>query len=265
MRRGQAFWGLVLIVAGGLFLLNTLGYLNFDVWSVIGPVFLILLGLWIFTGWVFGRENARIDEVAIPLEGAEQARLRIDHGLGQVKITGRATGSDLLSGTFGGGLDSRVNRDGSTLDVRLKMAQGEFPWFDSWGGSSLNWDFALNGAIPLSLSVNGGAGEAIFDLTDTHVTDLTYKAGLGTSQVTLPARAGQTQVKVEGGVGTLILHVPEGVAARIRAEAGIGKVSVDESRFPTTGEGRYQSANYETAENKADIVFKGGVGTASIR
>jgi hypothetical protein len=265
MRRGRAFWGLVLIVVGGLFLLNTLGYLNFNVWSIIGPVFLILFGLRIFTGWVFGREDTRTDEVAIPLEGAEQARLRIDHGLGQVKVSGHTTGNALLSGTFGGGLDSRIKRDGSTLDVRLKVAEGEFPWFDWWGGSSLNWDFALNRAIPISLSVNGGAGEAIFDLADTHVTDLTYKAGLGTSRVTLPARAGQTQVKVEGGVGTLILQIPEGVAARIKAEVGIGKVSVDESRFPAAGEGRYQSANYETAENKADIVFEGGVGTTTIR
>jgi hypothetical protein len=265
MRRGRAFWGLVLIVLGVLFLLNTLGFLSFNVWEVIGPVFLILFGLWILTGWVFGREGNRVDEVTIPLEGAEQARLHIDHGLGRITVDGRDTGSALLSGTFGGSPDSRINRDGALLDVRLKMVEGEFPWFDWWGGSSLNWDLALNRAIPLSLSVDGGTGEAIFDLTDTHVTDLTYKAGLGTSRITLPARAGQTQVKVDGGVGTIILHIPEGVAARIKAEAGVGRVSVDESRFPATGEGHYQSDNYEAAENKVDIVFKGGVGTTTIR
>jgi hypothetical protein len=265
MRRGQAFWGLALIVLGGLLLLNTLGILSINVWSVIGPVFLILLGFWILSGWVFGREDARVDEVAIPLEGAEAARLHVDHGLGRMRIAGGAGEDALLSGRFGGGLDSRISREGPLLEARLKMAEDEFPWFGWWGGGSLNWDFGLNPNLPLTLKIDGGAGEAILDLADTRVTDLTYDAGLGTSRITLPARAGQTTVKVDGGVGTITLIIPEGVAARIKAESGIGTISVDKGRFPATRAGHYQSPDYETAENKADIVIDGGVGTATIR
>jgi hypothetical protein len=262
MRRGQAFWGMVLIVLGGLLLLNTLGILSFNVWSVIGPIFLILLGLWIFAGRVFGREEDRIDEVAIPLEGAEQARLHVDHGLGRMTIGGGAAEGTLLSGRFGGGLDYRTSRDGATLDARLKMEAGEFPWFGWWGGS-LNWDFVLNGDVPIALQVEGGAGEAILDLADTRVTDLTYDAGVGTVRITLPARAGTT--RIEGGVGTLALRIPEGVAARIKVETGIGAITVGKGRFPSIGEGTYQSPDYETAENKADIDIAGGVGTVTIR
>jgi hypothetical protein len=265
MRRGQAFWGMVLIVVGGLFLLNTLGILSFNVWSVIGPVFLILLGLWILSGWVFGGEDVRVEEVAIPLEGAEQARLRIEHGLGRMTISGGAAEGALLSGSFGGGLDYRASREGPLLEARLKREAGEFPWFGRWGSSSLDWDFGLNRDVPLTLKIDGGAGEAVLDLADTRVTDLAYDAGVGTVRLTLPARAGQTRVKVEGGVGTITLRIPEGVAARIKAETGIGTVSVNKSRFPATGEGHYQSPDYETAENKADIDIDGGVGTITIR
>ena len=151
------------------------------------------------------------------------------------------------------------------LDARLKMAEGEFPWFDWWGGGSFNWDFGLNGTIPLTLKIDGGAGEAVLDLVDTRGTDLTHDAGVGTIRIALPARAGQTSVKVDGGVGTILLHIPEGVAARVKAEAGIGTITVDKSRCPSTGEGHYQSPDYATAENKADIVIDGGVGTATIR
>jgi hypothetical protein len=265
MRRGQAFWGMVLIVVGGLLLLNTLGLLSLDVWGVIGPVFLILLGLWILSGWVFGGESIRVDEVTIPLEGAEQARLHIEHGLGRMTVGGGAAEGTLLSGSFGGGLDYQANRDGALLDTRLKRAEGDFPWPGRWGSSSLNWDFALNRHIPLTLKIDGGMGEADLDLADTHVTDLTYSAGVGMIQIRLPARAGQTRVKVAGGVGTITLRIPEGVAARIKAEAGIGTVSVNKSRFPSTGEGHYQSPDFEAAENKADIVIDGGVGTITIR
>jgi hypothetical protein len=214
---------------------------------------------------VFGKEDVTVDEAAIPLEGAQQARLYVDHGLGRMRIAGGAAEGALLSGRFGGGLDSQISREGPLLDARLKMAEGEFPWFGWWGGGSLNWDFGLNPSLPLTLRVDGGAGEVMLDLADTRVTDLTYDAGLGTCRITLPARAGQTTVKVDGGVGTLTLIVPEGVAARIKAEAGIGTISVDKNRFPATGAGYYQSPDYEAAENKADIVIDGGVGTATIR
>jgi hypothetical protein len=57
--------------------------------------------------------------------------------------------------------------------------------------------------------------------------------------------------------------VPAGVAARIRAEAGLSDMKVDRSRFPRQGV-YYQSPDYETAANKADVTVQMGVGSVEV-
>ena len=79
----------------------------------------------------------------------------------------------------------------------------------------------------------------------------------------LPARAGFTRVVVSGGMTSLRLHVPEGVAARIRASCGLVSITVDRKRFPRTG-GVYQSPDYETAQNRVDIRLDTGLGSVVI-
>ncbi|NIO06899.1 MAG: hypothetical protein GTO40_02500 [Deltaproteobacteria bacterium] len=60
------------------------------------------------------------------------------------------------------------------------------------------------------------------------------------------------------------IQVPTGVAARIKAEGALVGIDVDRSRFPPEG-GVYQSPDYETAENKADIDVDLGAGSISVR
>ncbi len=47
MHRNRLFWGLVLILLGTLFLLQTMGVLAWSVWAYFWPLVLILLGAWI--------------------------------------------------------------------------------------------------------------------------------------------------------------------------------------------------------------------------
>ena len=48
MRRNEFFWGGALIVVGVLLLLGILFQVN--VWALIGPLFLIALGVWVIWG-----------------------------------------------------------------------------------------------------------------------------------------------------------------------------------------------------------------------
>lgn len=265
MKRSQIFWGIMLIVVGGLFLLNTMGIMSFDVWGMIWPVFLILLGISIIIGMTSRGRGVRVEQVSIPLEGAEQAQLRVNHGIGRLVIEGEAGPGELLSGSFGGGVNRKVKVEGGIMKARLKMAdQPGFPFWD-WSASVPEWTFALNPHIPISLKFDGGAGETQVDLSRTRVNDLKFKGGMGTVRVTLPAGAGQIRVHMDGGLGELRLTIPEGVAARIKAEAGLGAVTVDQNRFPRTGERTYASPNYDTAEHKADITVDGGVGAVIVQ
>jgi predicted membrane protein len=82
--------------------------------------------------------------------------------------------------------------------------------------------------------------------------------------VNLPIQAGYTRVEVESGAASVTLRVPEDVAARIKASGGLSEISVDQNRFPRTGNG-YQSADYDTAANKVDILIETGVGSVKVK
>lgn len=268
MRRSNLFWGGILLLVGALLLLNNLGILNVNIWSLIWPVFLIALGLWILWGVAVGPRSVEAEEVAIPLEGAGRARVRIRHGVGRLHINAGAGPDELATGTFGGGLDYRVRRDGDRLDVEMRVPSDGFPHFVMpwmWGpGGALDWSFGLNSEIPLSLDLETGASDTRLDLADLRVTDLRLKTGASATDLTLPANAGHTRVEIGAGAASVNIRVPSGVAARIRVKGGLAGITVDQSRFPRVGD-THQSADYDTALNKVDVDIETGVGSIDVR
>ena len=59
------------------------------------------------------------------------------------------------------------------------------------------------------------------------------------------------RARIDSGVASTIIRVPEGVAARIRVENGLGDVRVDRERFPRSG-GGYESPGYVDAVDAVD-------------
>jgi len=266
MTKGNLFWGFVLILVGVLFLLSTTGILKgINVWDLIWPTFLIGLGLWILFGNLLGRRSAgETRQMAIPLEGATSARVKIAHGAGRLTLDSRAAPGELLTGSFTGGVQSSLDRSGSEVKIKLRVPDYAFPFFN-WGWSrSIDWTIGLSRDIPLSLEVGTGANESILDLTDLRVTELQLHTGASSTKVTLPANAGITRVTCEGGAAGFELRVPTNVAARIRFRGGLSSINVSTSRFPRSGDG-YQSPDYDTAVNKVEIDIQMGVGSVDIR
>jgi hypothetical protein len=264
MKRSGVFWGLVLLVIGGLFLLGNFGFLGnlrVNLWQLAWPVFLILLGLWVVLGATGVLGHPEVERVSLPLEGIQSAHVRIKHGVGATRLAGSAQPGALLSGAFSGGLNYRAERQGAA--VRLKMDMPDIGPFFPWG-SEVRWDFGLSGEIPLALNVDGGAGILELDMTDLRVTDLKVDGGVGTSTIRLP-RSGRLTVKAEGGVGTMMVYVPEGLAARIKTKSGLGGTTIDQRRFPLAGENLYISPGYDTAENRVDMTLEVGVGSITVR
>ncbi|HLC04998.1 MAG TPA: DUF5668 domain-containing protein [Anaerolineales bacterium] len=267
MRSYRYFWSLLLIVVGVLLLLGNLGLLPADIWPLIWPSILILLGVWILSRRLLGQGFRRTELIAIPLEGALDARIVVSHGAGRVTIGGVADPGQLLSGSFGGGAEHTLNRSGTRLDLDLRAEVGRgfeyaFPWM--WGpGSALDWRFSLSGEVSLSLDVRTGASELFLDLSQLRLTELRLETGASSCDITLPARAGLTRVSVKGGATIVRLHVPDGVAARIIDRGGLADYNVNTARFPRTENG-YQSSDFDTAENKVEIDAEVGLSSVSI-
>lgn len=271
MRKSSVFWAIVLIVVGLLWLLDNLGafrFLGVSVWGLIWPAVLILLGIWILAGIGRGGRRIGVEQATIPLDGAARARIRMHHGAGRLSLQAGAEGDRLLAGTFGGGLDYRTRQEGGQLvvDMRPRSRAWTF-WGAPWAWSvpgSLDWTMIVNPGIALELDLETGANDTRLDLSELLVTDLRLKTGASATQVTLPARAGHTRVRAESGAASVTIRVPEGVAARIRVEGALAGVDVDTHRFPRMG-GIYQSVDYETAQNRADIRVEAAVGSVTVR
>lgn len=265
MRNGSVFWAIVLIGVGSVLLLDNLGLfgaLRYGIWSLIWPLFLILLGIWFISRVLLRPALPEPEHVAVPLDGASRASVELSHGAGRMSLSAGAGSAVLMEGDFGGGLRYHARRRGDLLDLEMKT-RAEPVAFLNWAPGSLDWDVRLNPGVPLNLECETGASESVLDLQDLKVTELKLETGASKVQVTLPATAGFTRVKVDAGAARVDLRVPGGVAARIRASAGLAAVTADETRFPGF-DNRHQSPDYETAANKVDIDIETGVGSVSV-
>lgn len=262
MNRRGLFWGVVLVVIGLLALLDNLGLLaGVNVWGLIFPIGLILLGIWVLWG-NFLRSSMEVEQLSLPLEGASEANIRLQHGAGRLAVSGGTSPNFLIEGDFGGGADITKNQHGDLLEIRLntKLQFVPFVW---WRGSGLDWDIRLSQGIPISLELETGASEARLDLGDLQVKRLNLKCGASSVKLYLPKDAGQTAAKVEAGAASIEVQIPLGVATRIRSRGGLSRLSLDEKRFPRFGD-IYQSIDYDSAENKIDLDIQMGVGSVSI-
>jgi hypothetical protein len=267
MRRGSLFWGALILLAGVLLLLNNFFpnlFSRISVWDIIWPVAIILIGASLLFGprWG-GRRSLESQDVMVPLESASDAEVRLYHGAGRLSVRSTSTPGVLLSGTCVGGADVNVSKSGPSTRLDLRSRAGD-AWFGNPGPFGFAWDLVVTPEVPLRLTVETGASETNLDLRDLKVTDLQINTGASSSVVTLPGRAGMTRVKVAAGAASVKLYVPEGVAANIAVQSGLAGIHIDQNRFPAAA-GGYQSTDYDTAANRADIFVETGVGSVDIQ
>ncbi|HLF24883.1 MAG TPA: DUF5668 domain-containing protein [Anaerolineae bacterium] len=262
-RSGAAFWAVILITVGAIFLLQNLGVLRVG-WGVLWPVFLILIGGWLLLSNFIGRGSRATSTQLIPLDGAREARLEVHHGAGELRIGSSADPATLINSTFDGELEQRVQRDGERVDARLSLNRDWtfWMWPGSWWGAPLHWRLDINREVPLTLDVHTGASTANLDLRELKVRDFKLETGASTIDVYLPAN-GQVAARVKAGAATVRLHLPESVAARVRGVVGVGTLKLNEARFPYLN-GVHQSPNYDTAANRVDLSVEAGAATVTV-
>jgi hypothetical protein len=261
--RGSLFWGIVLIILASLLLLNQYGWLKGNVFGYFWPAVIILFGIWLLVGALArGRFGAKMQSISIPLEGGQRARIKMEHGAGKLNIQSGAASGELLNGSFGPDVEFKSKIEEDLQKVKLRNASDFWMWYP---GDSLDWDVRLNADVPLILDIDSGASASTLDLTNLKVVELDIDTGASSTEISLPANAGNTLVDIDSGAASLNIHVPATVAARIRVKSGVTSVNIDQTRFPRLDGGFYQSVDYATAANKADITIDTGVGSVDIK
>jgi hypothetical protein len=252
-------WPVAWIVIGVVLLLATTGQLGEDPGSLIAtwwPWALVGLGVWFLIGAVIPGGERLVEQLAMPLEGAGEARIRIRFGGGTLTSAVAAHGN-LVDGSFRGGVRKRQDGPGR-VELEQDTAKG-VPWLEHRS----EWAVGLTAEVPLDLTVETGASKTTLDLRELRVRTLELRSGASETRVVLPQAAGVTTVRADTGAASLAFEVPSGVGARIRSRMALGSSQIDESRFPRTGDG-YESADFEASENRVELDLRGGAGSVKV-
>lgn len=263
MRKSSVFWGIVVILAGLLLLLNSFGVLDYSVWKVFWPAFLILLGLWFLLIPVFRKNDPVTNQhITFQVEDTSESEVIFRHGAGRLNVDAATVNDTLLEGDFSGEVEQKIIRSGNLAKIQLSAKEESF--IPLRPGSGLIWNVRLNRFVIYRLAFRTGASESMINLSDLQVKEVSLETGASSSTVTMPARAGRTRVEVKFGAASVNLIVPEGVAAHIKVESGLSGININTNRFPVVENG-YESPDYAIAENRVDILVESGLGSLSIQ
>jgi hypothetical protein len=197
--------------------------------------------------------------LAVPLDGARDAEVRIAFGAGRLSV-GPAGPGNLVDGSFEGGVVATPAGPGR---VRLSNPHPAM-WSWGWSHPPFEWRAGLTAEVPLRLELETGASDNELDLSGLRVTDLRLRTGAAQTRVILPA-TGIARVDAESGAAQVSFRVPGGVAARITSRMAIGTTDVDTARFPRMPDGSgWASPDFEANPNRVEIAVRGGVGQVTI-
>jgi hypothetical protein len=269
IRRITLVGGGVLIAWGLLGVLEALGLIQVSICGLFWACLIIAFGLWLVWGTLTKEPSPAEEDVAIPLQGATEARITITHGAGRLQVGGGAANDQLVQGRCTGGAAYEVRREGTLAQVNMRV-EGPgllltlLPW--KWPRArGAEWVLALNEGIPLMLKIQGGASDNRLDLSSLQVKELLVETGASATKLTLPAGAGETQAEVSCGAGGVEIRIPSGVAARIHAESTMAETRIDRARFPRVSSGLYESPDYGTVGNRVELRAEVGLGSIEVR
>ncbi|MBN2471302.1 MAG: hypothetical protein JXN59_11300, partial [Anaerolineae bacterium] len=160
--------------------------------------------------------------------------------------------------------------------------------FSADGQTELRWNVGLSPAIPLTLDVDGGVGDATLLLDELQLDRLDVNAGVGNVTISLPAgeyRAAldggvgdfmisiapgaNITLDVNGGVGESTIDVPDDAAVRVETDGGLGDVSVPRGYTQISSRDDdiqvWETDGFAQADETITILYEGGIGGLTIR
>jgi hypothetical protein len=211
-------------------------------------------------------------ELSEPLDGTTTATIEIHSDSGNLTIDKLAGGDPLLAS---GSLQYDDNQQPPTPSLNTRNGQATLsvdgrpsrrPWLHlPWAAcnAATDWRIHINPAVPSAITARSGGGNVKVDLSGMSVTGVTAETGGGNVDVVLPDSVSGISVQAATGAGNVSVHVPDGIALRVHASSGLGKVSMD-PRLSHLDRNTYESPDYEHAARKVEITVKSGAGNVSV-
>ena len=194
--------------------------------------------------------------VSVPRGSLQSLRLTINGGAARYRLTGGATAAVEATAD---GTDLCVRDQGSSTrgDIVLSQAGAHF-------GGAVEAIVRVPTDVPLSLQVNGGAGEFLIDLHDVKVTDVRMSVGAASTTIVLPQPTGDLAVRLEGGASNVNVEIPAGVEARVTVNGGLITTTSTNPRATKNGS-VIETPGYSTATNRVTVNITGGASSITVR
>jgi len=165
----------------------------------------------------------------VDLGKAESVKAEIDMGAGELQVGGGA--AQLLNADFT--YNRRdwkpdIEYNGNSFRGLLTVKQGHDGGGVHLGNNTYKWDLRFNEKVPLDMVVNCGAGAGNLDLSKLNLRGLEVNMGVGRVEATLPDTPQRAyDVKVHGGIGEAVVHLPTKVGVVAEASGGIGGIQTE--------------------------------------
>lgn len=207
-----------------------------------------------------------------PLNGATAAKVDISTDSGNLMIGRLASGEAVLASGTLQYLENQslptwiVNSSNGQATLSLRSGNAGQPWlrfpWDACNGAT-EWQIHLNPTVASDITAHSGGGNVKLDLAGMVVTRVSADTGGGNLDVVLPDNPANLNVVAKTGAGNVSVQIPSGIAAKVHATSGVGKVIVD-SRLSKLDGNTYQTPDYDAAANRIEITANSGAGNVSV-
>lgn len=204
----------------------------------------------------------RTETQTVKLGDAKSVEVKLSMSAGELKIDGSAP--NLLDAEF----SYNVDRAKPHVDYRVSGTQGtltvEQPSGSGSGGhnSHYSWDLHFSNKVPMSISVEQGAGRTELNLASLSLNSLDVQVGAGESLVDLTGDYKHDVVaRIHGGVGKATVKLPRDVGVHVIARGGIGAINAHD--LMKQGDA-YVNDQYGKSPVTVRVEVEGGVGEINL-
>jgi hypothetical protein len=284
-RIGRIFWGLLLVLIGGLILASNYGLVSvnwFNLWRL-WPLFIVAIGLFVLTvrglagrllsvvfvimalgavvyALVYAPQNSQQTSIynitSQEIDSATTAEINLKTGLGQLDIN-TADQVAVAQARLESNISNLTND--TSLAGTTQITNISTNAISGWSDGNIDNRLSVNmtRSLPIRLNLDIGASNITADLSLARLQNLSIKSGATKSDIKLGDKEDLTTVSLDSRASSFLIRVPSSSGASVKLD---GVTSNNFDGLIKNGD-TYESTNYESATKRINIV--GRLGLAS--